>query len=199
METYIVAALLVFGYLLGSVPFALLLVRWKLGIDLRTVGSGNIGANNVLRTGRKDLAALTLILDAAKGALPVLLAAALISDRKDISALVGFSAFLGHLYPVWLKFRGGKGVATSAGILLAHAPPLLAVAAVVWGLAAAAARISSLAALAAAFCVAVITYILAEPTETRALATAMAILVFWRHRANIIRLVQRSEPHIGEK
>ncbi len=190
------AIALVIGYVLGSIPFGLLLTKAAGLGDIRAVGSGNIGATNVLRTGKRSLAAATLILDAAKGAIAVLLAAALGGPVAGLWA--GLGAVLGHLYPGWLGFRGGKGVATGLGVLLAAAWPVGLIACAAWLAAAAALRISSAASLIA-FAVAVpVAWALVGPA-TAVLALAIALLVFVRHAANIRRLLGGTEPHIGAK
>ncbi len=184
------------GYLLGSVPFGVVLARaFGLG-DLRKVGSGNIGATNVLRTGNKTAAALTLILDGGKGAAAVLIARALAAE--DAVQLAGFSAFLGHCFPVWLGFRGGKGVATFLGLLLAFAFPLGLAACATWAATAAIFRISSLAALVAAALSPVWALMFGLP-QAVALLLALAVLIFIRHRPNIARLLAGQEPRIGKK
>ncbi len=188
----LVAAL---GYLAGTIPFGVLLTR-ALGLgDLRTIGSGNIGATNVLRTGHKGAAAATLLLDAAKGAVAVLLARAALGP--DAGQVAGLAAVLGHLWPVWLGFRGGKGVATCLGVLLAAAWPVGLAAAALWLATAALSRISSLAALVAA-CLSPLAALLLAPAATL-LALVLAALVVFRHRANIARLRAGTEPRIGAK
>ncbi|MBD3766049.1 MAG: glycerol-3-phosphate 1-O-acyltransferase PlsY [Rhodobacterales bacterium] len=184
------------AYLLGSVPFGVVITR-TLGLgDLRQIGSGNIGATNVLRTGHKGAAAATLILDAAKGGVAVLIARALVG--ADAAQLAGLAAFLGHLYPVWLGFRGGKGVATFLGTLLALAWPVGLLACATWAATAAVTRISSASALVAA-ALAPVWLILLGRADMVALAVALAALVFWRHSANIARLRAGTEPRIGRK
>ncbi len=190
----IIACLL--GYLLGSVPFGLLLTSIAGLGDIRGIGSGNIGATNVLRTGRKGLAAATLLLDGLKGAAAVLLARALLYDQS-MALLAGLAAVLGHLFPVWLRFKGGKGVATGLGVLIAAAWPVGLAACAVWLGVAAVARLSSLASLAAfasAPCVALIM----EEFSVVKLAFTIAVLVFVRHQANIRRLLAGTEPRIGQ-
>ena len=181
------------GYLAGSIPFGLLLSR-TLGLgDPRRIGSGNIGATNVLRTGSKGAAALTLLLDAAKGAAPVL---AFLSWGDLAAQAAGLGAFLGHCFPVWLGFRGGKGVATFLGIVLAlHWPAGLAVCAT-WLAAAGLSRISSVGALAAAAS-APLWLVALSRWEAVLAAALLAGLVWLRHRANIARLIRREEPRIG--
>jgi len=189
-------AFIVLGYILGAIPFGLLLTRAAGLGDIRAVGSGNIGATNVLRTGKRGLAAATLVLDAAKGAVAVLIAAALGGPIAGLWA--GLGAVLGHLFPVWLGFRGGKGVATALGVLLASAWPVGLIACAAWLAAAAALRISSAASLIALAVAVPVAWALAGPA-TAVLALAIALLVFVRHAANIRRLLGGTEPHIGAK
>jgi acyl phosphate:glycerol-3-phosphate acyltransferase len=192
------------GYLLGSIPFGVILTRAAGTGDVRSIGSGNIGATNVLRTGRKDLALATLLLDAGKGAAALLIARHLF-DSEAAGAIAGGAAFLGHLFPVWLKFKGGKGVATFFGLLIAAAWPLGLMAGATWILAAALFRISSLAALIAS--VAAIVYALLPipalglpaPGPVIALAVFTAALIWIRHHENIGRLVKGAEPRLGAK
>jgi glycerol-3-phosphate acyltransferase PlsY len=184
------------GYLLGSIPFGLIATRLGGAGDIRNVGSGNIGATNVLRTGRRDLALITLIGDAGKGALAVLLAASLVSPLAG--AVAGGAAFLGHLFPVWLRFRGGKGVATFFGILFAGAWPIGLAAGAAWLIMAGVFRYSSLAAITAAALAPIYVLILyGWTTPLFWLALGMAALIFIRHRANISRLLGGTEPRIG--
>lgn len=184
----------VLGYLLGSAPFGLLITKAAGLGDIRNVGSGNIGATNVLRTGRKDLAAATLLLDGGKGAIAVLIAAVL-GWRPEVAAA---AAFLGHCFPVWLKFKGGKGVATFLGTLIALWPLAGAAACLIWLAAAYAMKYSSLAALIAAAASPLILFSMGKPAYAIA-AAFMTILIFIRHRANIERLVKGEEPKIGAK
>lgn len=184
------------GYLLGSVPFGVLVTK-VLGLgDLRKIGSGNIGATNVLRTGNKGAALATLLLDGGKGAAAVLLARAVLGE--DAAQIAGLAAFLGHLYPVWLGFKGGKGVATFLGILLALAWPVGAAACLTWFATAVISRISSLSALVAAALAAVWAALLGHG-DIVWLTVVLATLVFWRHWANIERLKAGTEPRIGTK
>ncbi len=188
----IVAAL---AYLLGSVPFGILITR-ALGLgDLRAIGSGNIGATNVLRTGNKRAAAATLLLDAAKGAVAVLLARALVAE--DAAQLAGLSAFLGHLFPVWLGFRGGKGVATFLGLLTALTPPVGLGCCAVWAATAALTRLSSLSALAATASASVWLLVFAQG-QMLVLVMGLTLLVYFKHAANIARLRAGTEPRIGQ-
>lgn len=184
------------GYLLGSVPFGVVMARlFGLG-DLRKVGSGNIGATNVLRTGNRTAAFLTLILDSGKGGAAVLLAKAFAApDAVQVAAL---AAFVGHCFPVWLGMRGGKGVATWLGILLALTWPIGLIACAVWLLVALLWRYSSLAALAAAALTPLWMWTLGWESEV-ALGLALAALIFARHAANIRRLAAGEEPRIGRK
>lgn len=186
----------VLGYLLGSVPFGVVLTR-ALGLgDLRKIGSGNIGATNVLRTGNKGAAAATLLLDGAKGAVAVLIARAIAAE--DAAQIAGGAAFLGHLFPVWLGFRGGKGVATFLGTLIALAWPVGLAACGLWLVTAVISRISSLSALVAAAGAVVLSWALGQG-QIFLLTTVLATLVYVRHRANIERLLAGTEPRIGRK
>jgi acyl phosphate:glycerol-3-phosphate acyltransferase len=186
---------LLLGYVFGSIPFGLLLTRFSGAGDLREIGSGNIGATNVLRTGRKGLAALTLLLDMFKGYAAVWLAARYIPGGEAIAAA---AAFFGHLYPVWLNFKGGKGVATYAGILFGLFWQGGVVYAVAWIGALAIFRISSLGGLIAAI-VAPVAAAYFGRYDLVAMLIACSLIVFWKHRANIERLVNGSEPRIGAK
>jgi len=185
---------LLFGYLLGSIPFGLVLTRMAGKGDLRKIGSGNIGATNVLRTGSKPLAALTLILDCLKATAAVVLAQRLIG--AETGAAAGAGAFVGHLYPVWLKFRGGKGVATLLGVLIPLLPIVAIVYVVVWILLLLTLRISSVAGMAAAVSAPVMAAILNDQTLFPMLL-GFALLVLWKHRENILRLKAGTEPRIG--
>ena len=186
----------VLGYLLGAIPFGVVVTR-VMGLgDLRTIGSGNIGATNVLRTGHKGAALATLLLDSGKGAVAVLLARHFLDDTA--AQIAGGAAFVGHLYPVWLRFRGGKGVATFLGTLIALAWPVGLAACAVWLVTAALSRISSLSALVSAATAVPLALALGH-REMMLLVAAMAVLIFWRHRANLQRLAQGREPKIGKK
>ncbi len=195
MTIPIILACLLGGYLLGSIPFGVIATRLGGAGDIRTIGSGNIGATNVLRTGRKDLAALTLIGDVGKGVVAVLIAHALWGDTAG--ALAGGAAFLGHLYPVWLKFQGGKGVATFFGIMLAVAWPVGVLAALTWIAVAIVLRLSSLAALVAAACAPLYAFATDQPPAVIALAAFTGVLILVRHASNIQRLLKGQEPRIG--
>lgn len=181
------------GYLCGSIPFGLILTRLAGGPDLRSIGSGNIGATNVLRTGRKDLAAATLVLDALKATLVVLIAARW-SQQGALVAAAG--AFVGHLFPVWLRFRGGKGVATLIGALVGLWWPGALIFCAIWLLAAVTTRYSSLAALAASLATPPILLILGRPAIA-ALSFGLAVLLWAKHSGNIARLYAGTEGKIG--
>ena len=193
------------GYLLGSIPFGVILTRLATGEDVRSIGSGNIGATNVLRTGRKDLAFATLILDAGKGAVAFLIAQALFPGVPAIAAVAGGAAFLGHLFPVWLGFKGGKGVATFFGLLLAAAWPLGLMAGATWLIVAVLFRMSSFAALIAAVMAPLFALLplpvmgLPAPQPVLALAVATAVLIWIRHHENVARILKGTEPRIGAK
>jgi glycerol-3-phosphate acyltransferase PlsY len=184
---------LTLGYLLGSIPFGLILARLAGHGDLREIGSGNIGATNVLRTGSKGLAALTLILDMLKGTAAVLIGA---QFGPNAALLGGLGAFLGHLFPVWLGFRGGKGVATYLGVLIGLYWPAALLFAAVWLAVAALTRYSSLAALAASLAVPVMLIFMGE-APMAALALLFTLLLYWRHADNISRLLRGEEERIG--
>jgi len=182
------------GYLLGSVPFGLVLVRLSGLGDIREIGSGNIGATNVLRTGRKDLAVATLILDSGKAGFACL---GFTYALGPVAGLVaGAAAFFGHCYPVWLGFKGGKGVATFLGVLMAAAWPVGLLACATWLGTAMVSRLSSLSALVAAAASPVFALAVARP-DVAAMAGLLTILIFWRHRANLSRLIAGEEPLIG--
>jgi len=190
-------AAIVVGYLLGSIPFGLLITRLAGLGDIRDIGSGNIGATNVLRTGRKDLALATLLLDSFKAGLAVLLMASISGDR-NVGLIAGAVAFLGHCYPIWLGFKGGKGVATFIGLMLAlHWPVGLGVC-VAWLIGAAIWRMSSVGALVAAAASTVL-MVLFDHGQAILLGGALTLLIYWRHRANIRRVKNGTEPKIGQK
>jgi glycerol-3-phosphate acyltransferase PlsY len=188
---------LAFGYLCGSVPFGLLLTRLAGTADLRAIGSGNIGATNVLRTGRKDLAAATLVLDALKGTVAVATAFWLFGEGAALAAAAG--AFFGHLFPVWIHFRGGKGVATFLGCLIGIAWPAALVFAAAWLAVAAVTRYSSAAALAGSVLAPLALYFwLGRPAAALVFA-ALAALLWFKHRANLDRLAHGTETRIGQR
>ena len=193
--TYGLILALAFGYLLGSIPFGLLLTRAAGLGDVRKIGSGNIGATNVLRTGNKGLAAATLLLDALKGTAAVLIAG---HFAPETAVWAGLGAFLGHLFPVWLGFKGGKGVATYLGVLIGLAWQVALIFAVIWLAMAFLFRYSSLAALTAAVIVPIALYFMSAP-QIAVLFVVMSIIVFIKHRANISRLLAGTEGKIGAK
>ncbi|USI72310.1 glycerol-3-phosphate 1-O-acyltransferase PlsY [Sphingomonas morindae] len=187
------------GYLLGSIPFGLIVTRLGGAADPRTIGSGNIGATNVLRTGRKGLALVTLLLDALKGVAAVILFGALFPEPQPPSlpaVVAGAAAFIGHVYPVWLRFKGGKGVATLLGIALALYWPCGLAFALVWLLAFATTRHSSVGGMTAAVAVPVTAAVLNRPDLTLAFL-CLALIVLWKHRANVERLLDGTEPRFG--
>jgi glycerol-3-phosphate acyltransferase PlsY len=201
LTTIQIAAAVVGGYLLGAIPFGVIVMRAAGAGDPRAIGSGNIGATNVLRSGRRDLAALTLIGDGGKGAAAVLVAWLATRGAGDhaqavLTCLAGGAAFVGHIFPVWLGFKGGKGVATFFGTLLAAAWPVGLIAGATWILMAAIFRISSLAALTAAV-LAPIAALLLHRREVAVLAALMAVLIYVRHLPNIRRLLKGEEPRLG--
>ena len=195
MSIYLLYAI-VLGYLFGSVPFGLLLTRAAGLGDIRTIGSGNIGATNVLRTGNKSVAAATLILDAAKAAVPILLARQLWGEDAAMVAAIG--AILGHCFPVWLGFKGGKGVAVMIGSLLALSWPVGLIFCAVWLVIAFAQKMSSLAALTAAATAPIFAFVLVNEWLAGAVAV-LAIVLFIQHRDNIARLMAGTEPRIGSE
>jgi acyl phosphate:glycerol-3-phosphate acyltransferase len=194
-DTFLSAAFVI-GYLLGSIPFGLVLTRAAGTQDLRTVGSGNIGATNVLRTGRKGLAAATLLLDVLKGTAAVLIAG--YYDGPNAAMLAALGAFLGHLFPIWLKFRGGKGVATYIGVLIGLFWPAAILFCLVWLLTAVVTRYSSLSALIASVVVPIFLWWLDQPALA-ALFVILTLLLMYKHHENIMRLVSGSESRIGQK
>jgi glycerol-3-phosphate acyltransferase PlsY len=188
------ALLLLGGYLVGSIPFGVLVTRAAGAADPRTIGSGNIGATNVLRTGRKGLAALTLLLDGGKGATAVLVGSTLLPNGGG--SLAGIAAFFGHVFPLWLGFRGGKGVATLIGVVLALHWPTGIASIILWLLALAVTRYSSLGGIVAAVSAPVIAACFFRPDLSITLL-GLALVVLWRHRGNIERLIQGTEPRVG--
>ena len=187
---------IVTGYLLGSIPFGLVVAHlFGLG-DLRQIGSGNIGATNVLRTGSKFGASLTLIADAGKAGITVLLARSIAGE--DAAQLAGFAAFFGHCYPIWLKFKGGKGVSTFFGLLFALAWPIGLISGATWILIAGIFRYSSFAAIATAILTPLFMIIFSQQVLV-ALSIGLMTLILWRHKENIIRLLKSQETKIGQK
>ena len=183
------------AYLLGSIPFGLLLTRLGGAGDLRTIGSGSIGATNVLRTGRKGLAAATVLLDAGKAIVAVLLAAHWLPGNEGFAAV---GAVIGHCFPVWLKFRGGKGFAAAAGVCLALAWQVMAVGVVVWGATLALSRISSVSSMVAVLAAPVAAWLFGLPAVATVLWVIAGIVIF-QHRSNIARLRAGTEPRLGQK
>ena len=186
---------LALGYLLGSIPFGLLLTRIAGKGDIRDIGSGNIGATNVLRTGSRSLAALTLILDCLKATAAILLAKPLFGDESAAAGATG--AMVGHLYPVWLRFRGGKGVATLLGILIPLLPVAAGIYAAIWLLLLLTFRISSIAGMTAVISAPIMA--VALHSSYFPILLGFAVLVLWKHRANVLRLTKGTEPRIGMK
>jgi len=208
--SYLAAAIC--GYLLGSIPFGLVITKMAGLGDIRSIGSGNIGATNVLRTGRKDLAAATLLLDAGKAGLAFWLCVWGVSaygvnvgasyypgSINTIGLIGGAAAFIGHCYPVWLKFKGGKGVATYIGLLLAGMWQVGLAFCAIWLVTAALVRMSSFAALVATAAAPVIAWWLFPNADGYIITGVLALLIFWRHRANIQRILAGTEPKIGKK
>ncbi len=193
--SYVPLLALVFGYLLGSIPFGLLLTRMAGLGDVRSIGSGNIGATNVLRTGNKGLAAATLLLDMLKGTTAVLIAA---RYGSEMAVWAGLGAFLGHLFPVWLGFKGGKGVATYIGVLLGLMWQAALLFLAIWIVVAVALRYSSLSALVACTVVPIALYFMGRP-DLALLFAVLSVIVFIKHRANIARLMAGTEGKIGAK
>lgn len=193
---FIIAAL--GGYFLGSIPFGLFITRAAGLGDIREIGSGNIGATNVLRTGRKDLALATLLLDSFKAGLAIVGFALVFGDR-NVGLIAGVFAFIGHCYPIWLRFKGGKGVATYAGLLLFASWKGFLIAAPIWLAVFFFSRISSLAALTSATLVPIGAWLLGETQFAVGVLVVLSALVFWTHRANLKRLLSGTEPKFGQK
>ena len=198
----------ILGYSLGSIPFGLILTKLVTGADIRKTGSGNIGATNVLRSGKKGLAALTLLLDGAKAWLAVYLALQFTESHVDTvlqeiypsiaASSAGVAALVGHMFPIWLKFKGGKGVACYFGMLLGLSAPAFGIAVLIWGSMFAIKRISSLAALTATFFIPFWAYIFMDITAA-AFVALCSLLIWWRHKENIGRLIRREEKPFGSK
>ncbi|NMO15849.1 glycerol-3-phosphate acyltransferase [Pyxidicoccus fallax] len=187
------SALVLLGYLAGSIPFGVLLTRWLRGVDVRQQGSGNIGATNVTRVAGKKLGAVVLLLDALKGALPVALAMRLLPGQPLAHVLVGLASVLGHVYPVWLKLQGGKGVATALGVLLVLVPEAALAGALVYAAILAVWRVSSLGSLAAGATAVGTSALTARATEYAGLSAVLFALMLWTHRGNIGRLMRHTE------
>jgi glycerol-3-phosphate acyltransferase PlsY len=189
------AFLVALGYLAGSVPFGVLITRWLTGVDVRSAGSRNIGATNVARVAGKKLGVLVLALDALKGALPVLLSLHL-SAANWLHASVGLAAFLGHVFPVWLRFRGGKGVATALGVLAVLTPDSAVVGAGVYALLFALFRVSSIGSLAGGICALAVSMLRERPVEYQILTAVLFALMLYTHRGNIQRLLKKTERSV---
>ena len=194
-EAFLLVAFII-GYLLGSIPFGLILTKLAGTQDLRSIGSGNIGATNVLRTGKKGLAAATLLGDLLKGTAAVIIAGSLWGPNAAM--LAGFGAFLGHLFPLWLKFKGGKGVATYIGVLLGLFWPAAAIFGAIWIATALTTRYSSLSALIAGLLTPIFLWFFGHPALA-SLFAVLTLLLFWTHRENIKRLQAGTEGKIGQK
>lgn len=190
------AALVALGYLLGSIPFGVLLTRWFAGKDVRASGSGNIGATNVTRVAGKKVGAAVLLLDAGKGALPVLLAMRLQPLEYRVHAVVALAAFLGHVFPVWLEFKGGKGVATAAGVLAVLLPLAAAAGFGVFVLLVAIFRVASIGSLAGGVTAIAVSFFLGKPIEYPVLGVVLLGLMVFTHRGNIARLLGRGENKV---
>ena len=188
--------LVVLGYFSGSIPFGLILTSVLLKKDVRSEGSGNIGATNVARVGGKKLGAVVLLLDAAKGSLPVLLAMSLLPELPATHAAVGLAAFLGHVFPLWLKFAGGKGVATALGVLVVLIPWAALAGFAVWAAVVAAIRVSSLGSLLGGLVAIVGSFFLNRPVEYPALAVVLLMLIIFTHRSNIERMLKKQENRV---
>jgi glycerol-3-phosphate acyltransferase PlsY len=187
------------GYLLGSIPFGLIVTRLAGSGDIRNVGSGNIGATNVLRTGRKSLAIATLLGDMLKGTAAVLLVDWFMGfTAPEFGLVAGLGSVFGHVFPVWLKFKGGKGVATYVGVLIAVSWPIAAVFGVIWGAVAALTRYSSLSGLSASAATPVLLWFFVDP-QAAVMLLILTVLVWIMHRSNIVRLIAGTEPKIGSK
>jgi glycerol-3-phosphate acyltransferase PlsY len=190
------AALVALGYLAGSIPFGVLLTRLFAGKDVRAAGSGNIGATNVARVAGKKLGAVVLVLDAGKGALPVLLAMRLQPTEYRVHAAVALAAFLGHVFPVWLKLKGGKGVATAAGVLAVLVPAAAAAGLLVFVVLVAIFRVASIGSLAGGLTALVVSFFLGKPIEYPLLGALLLALMIFTHRGNIQRLLSRRENKV---
>lgn len=189
-------ALVALGYFAGSIPFGVLLTKWFAGKDVRAGGSGNIGATNVARVAGKKIGAAVLLLDAGKGAAPVLLALQLQPAEYRVHAAVALAAFLGHVFPVWLKFKGGKGVATAAGVLAVLVPLAAAAGFAVFAVLVAIFRVASIGSLAGGVTALGVSFFLGKPIEYPLLGVALLLMMVFTHRGNISRLLKRSENKV---
>lgn len=191
-----VFALVLLAYLLGSIPFGLLLTRRYAGKDVRSEGSGNIGATNVARVAGKKLGAVVLVLDAVKASLAVGLALWLVPGEALVHAGVGYAAFLGHVFPPWLRFKGGKGVATALGSLIVLLPWAALAGAAVWGVIVLTMRVSSVGSLAGAVVALAVAVALGAPKESLGLVVVLLVSMLWTHRENLGRLIRRKENRL---
>jgi glycerol-3-phosphate acyltransferase PlsY len=192
-EGAVIGLLLALGYLSGSIPFGVLLTKAFTAKDVRDHGSGNIGATNVARVAGKKVGAVVLVLDALKGTLPVLLAMHVFPEAPQSHVAVGYAAFLGHVFPVWLKGQGGKGVATALGVLIVLVPQAALVGAVVWGAIVVVTKVSSVGSLVGGLCAIVTSFFLGKPIEYPALGVVLLLSMVWTHRANLQRMVKGTE------
>jgi glycerol-3-phosphate acyltransferase PlsY len=192
----VLPAFLLLGYLAGSIPFGVLVTRWTRGVDVREQGSGNIGATNVARVAGKKLGVLVLVLDALKGTLPVVLALRFLPDSPLAHVAVALAAFLGHCFPVWLKFHGGKGVATALGVLLVLVPWAALAGVAVYGLVLVTTRMSSLGSLAAGVASVLTAVFTARALEYAVLSGLLFAFILWTHRGNILRLLRHTERRL---
>ncbi|MBF0194067.1 MAG: glycerol-3-phosphate 1-O-acyltransferase PlsY [Magnetococcales bacterium] len=198
MENPLAISLVLTSYLVGAIPFGLLVAKFMGGVDIRTMGSGNIGATNVLRTVGKKAGATALLLDIGKGAIPVLIAKTVYGEENIITLYCALAAFFGHLYPIYLGFKGGKGVATALGTVAAWVPIVGLATLLIWIITAKIFKFSSLAALIAFAALPGVLFLLDKPTPMLA-SFILTTLIYWRHRSNIQRLFMGLEPRIGQK
>lgn len=198
MNYWIALCAVILGYIFGSIPFGLIFTRIFEKKDIRTLGSGNIGATNVLRTGNKKLALLTLFFDAIKGALPILIIGIFLGQEKLALMSAGLGGVIGHIYPIWLKFKGGKGVATGLGVIATLSWPVALIIVCIWALVALVFRYSSLGAIVAFLSCPLVAYCSTNTTYLLGFLL-ISVLIIFKHRSNIIRLLTGTEPKIGEK
>ncbi len=190
------AALVVIGYLCGSIPFGVIVARALTGKDVRASGSGNIGATNVARVAGKKIGALVLLLDAAKGAVPVLVTQQVLPSDFLLHSLVGFAAFIGHVFPIWLKLKGGKGVATALGVLCVLMPWSALIGFVVWGAIVLAFRVSSIGSLVGGLCAIIAGFFQGKPIEYPAIGVVLLLAMLFTHRSNLARMRQGRENRV---
>jgi glycerol-3-phosphate acyltransferase PlsY len=191
-----IVGLVVLGYLSGSIPFGVLITRAFTRKDVREHGSGNIGATNVARVAGKKVGALVLVLDAIKGTLPVVLALSVVPERPLVHVAVAYAAFLGHVFPIWLRGQGGKGVATALGALIVLVPQAALIGAVIWGVIVATTKVSSIGSLAGGLGAIIASFFLGKPIEYPALAVTLLLSMVWTHRANIGRMSKGTENKV---